>query len=542
MNVLITKKIFLQNKTLNLLVYVFLIVGLLLRLFHFFNNRSLWMDEVYLSTSLVKMNYVQLVTTPLYYQQKAPIGFLLAVKFFVNLFGNKEIYLRIVPLISGIVSMFLFIPVSKYFLEELGATLAIGILCLSPALTYHSVEIKQYSTELLGTMLSFYLLIKFKDKSQLKSMFLWGLYGAIILWFSYSSIFILGGIGVGLGLQYIIQKRWNIFFISLIPFTLWLVSFIVNYLLFTHKHAESVWIVYWFKAYNNFMPLPPRSLSDLEWFAKNIYDMLDYPLGLLWNFMDFTSNKGLNVLLKMPFLPIAFLGISFYAFFKTDKSNLLVLVFPLCFMFLASGLALYPLTERFWVFIAPVFIILIAKGFEYFSEKFKSKAFNTVIFLLLITGPLVQSVFLIIHSELFYSHKRSFQREALLYLNQNYQPGDAVYVYWNNLPGYKIYKQMYPLKYTAIEGTDQRNNSKSFTDYYHNLNPDFKKFANNKRIWLIYNTQYLTNIGDKIDQPKWYYDKSTNPTDNLVKEMLMNYKPVNKFATTDVTVLLLQAK
>jgi 4-amino-4-deoxy-L-arabinose transferase-like glycosyltransferase len=499
------------------------------------------MDEVYLSTSLVKMNYLELVTKPLYYQQKAPLGFLWIVKFFINLFGSKEMALRIVPLISGIASLFLFIPIAKYFLKESGVVLAIGIFCLSPALTYHSVEIKQYATELFCAILSFYLLIKYKDKNTVAAMLWWGLWGAVILWFSYSSIFILAGIGMGLSLQYIIQKRWRHFFISLMPFCLWLFSFVVNYLLFTHKHAESAWIAYWFKAYDNFMPLPPRSVKDLMWFVMNIYRMLDYPLGLLWNFMAVTSHQGLNMLLKMPFIPLTFLAVGIYAFFRSGKSNLLLLVLPMCFMFLASGLELYPLTERFWVFISPAFIILIAKGFEFIACKIKSSTVNTLLFLLLITGPLTQSIYFLMHPEFFYSHKKSFQREALLFINKNYQPGDAVYVYWNNLPGYKLYKQIYNLNYTAIEGSDQRNKSANYVNYYHNLSPEFKQFANSKRVWLVYNNQFLTDLGDKIDEPKWHY-KGQSPTKNLVNELFKTYDPLEKFTAKDITVYLLEPK
>lgn len=540
MNILPPKSFALADKKLNSLAYLFILAGLFIRLFHYFSGRSLWLDEGYLATSLVKFNYGQLITHPLYYQQKAPIGFMLLVKFFLNLFGNRETVLRIVPLISGILSLFVFIPVAKHFLKEKSVVLAIAILCLSPALTFHAVEIKQYSTELLCALLSFYLLIKFEEKTDLKSLFLWGIYGAAILWFSYSSIFILGGIAVALSLKYLYQKRWQHFLICLIPFGLWLFSFVINYLLFTHKHAESEWIVYWFKAYGNFMPLPPKSGKDLMWFSTNIYRMLDYPLGLLWNFMEITNRQGINMVLKMPFIPLLFLGIGAYSLFKTAKTKLAVLLIPVCFMCLASGLELYPLTERFWVFISPVFIILIARGFSYFLDKARSKAISLIVFLLMIAGPVSQSAYFLLKPQYFYSHKKSYQREALMYLNQHYQPGDAVYVYWNNLSGYRIYKLMYNFKYSAIEGTDQRLKSKNYTDYYHNLSPDFEKFKGKKRIWLVYNTVYITDIGDKIDDPNWYYEGG--PINHLVQEFSKNYQLNQKFKGSDVTIMLLMPR
>lgn len=526
-----------------IIFYAIFSLGLAIRIFHLIYNRSLWMDEVYLSTSLIKMDYKEIISTPLYYQQKAPIGFLLTVKFFINLFGNKEIYLRIFPLISGIASMLLFIPVSRYILKNKAALLAFGIFCFSPALIYHSVEIKQYSTELLGTVLALFLFIKFKEKSDVKILLLWGISGAIILWFSYASIFVLAGIGIGLSIYNLIKKNWNIFFKCLIPFSIWLISFVINYLLFTHKHAESEWIAYWFRAYDNFMPFPPKSITDLKWFAMNIYRMLDYPLGLLWNFNAITKHQALNMLLKMPMLPIILLVIGLYNVIKKKNAETsLILLIPITLMFLASGLELYPLTERFWVFISPIFIIIISLGFEYLSSKFKSKAFPIILFALLITGPVLGSFNSIVSAENFYIHKKSFQREALLYLAKNYAKNDAVYVYWNNLPGFKLYNEMYNLQFNAIEGTDQRNNSKNYEEYYQNLQNDFSKFSNSKRIWVVYNTQFLTDIGDKIDTPKWYYTKDLNPTAHLLNQLFKTYKPIKKYVTKDVTLYLLKLK
>ncbi|WP_316736899.1 glycosyltransferase family 39 protein [Pedobacter aquatilis] len=523
-------------------IYLLIGIGILIRLFHFFYNRSLWMDEVYLSTSIVKMKLADLISSPLYYQQKAPIGFLFVVKIITTIFGDRETALRLIPLISGIISMFLFIPISKYFLKGFAPLLALGILCLSPALVYHSVEIKQYSTELLGTMLSLYFYIKLKDKKEIKSLIIWGLAGAIILWFSYSSIFILAGIGIALSLNYLLQKEWKALGLTLIPSFIWLASFIINYVLFTHKHAESEWIAYWFRAYHNFMPLPPKSISDLKWFAVNIYRMLDYPLGLLWNFIHISSNQTISMILKMPFLPILFLFTGIYTTVNKNFTEMLILSLPILLMFLASGLELYPLTERFWVFISPIFIIIIAEGYNFICTFFNSKKIKIVLIALILIGPLILSVQSILEPQTFFVHKKSFQREALEYLNNQYQNGDAVYIYWNNLPGYRLYKEIYHYKFEGIEGSDQRKNSTNYENYFHNLRNDFIKFKNKKRVWVVFNSQFLTDIGDKIDEPKWYYNKNSSPNQHLINELVKQYVVRKKHITKDVTVLLLEPK
>lgn len=522
----------------SLLIYILILLGIGLRLFHYFHNRSLWMDEVYLSSSLVRMDYLQLATQPLDYQQKAPIGFLWTVKTFLHLLGNKEMALRLFSLISGIISLFVFVPVAKYFLRPIGAVVAIGILALAPPLVYHSVEVKQYACELLATILLLYTYIKYHNERTVKKMLIWGCYGAIITWFSYSAVFILAGIAAGSGLYYLLTKRYKAFLITLIPGILWMTSFGINYLLFTHKHAESQWIAYWFRSYDNFMPLTPFSLHGIKWFFTALYQMIDYPLGLLWN-SNLTSVHWLQILLKLPFIAIGLLITGIYAFFN-DKKTLLILGLSVMCTLLASGLELYPLTERFWVFIAPVFILLIARGCTFINERFVGKKLQLLLPVIVLFIPFSNSLALVAHTDRFLGHKKSFQREALLYVDKHFQEGDIVYVYWNNLPGYKLYKNIYHLDFPAIEGKDLRQYATNYTNYFQQLQQDFTAFKGHKRVWLIYNDYFQTDIGDKIDEPAWYYTKNAKPTHHLVTFFNSIGKEINTYKTFDVHVRLFE--
>lgn len=539
MNTLSFTRLFNHKKKQDILLILFVLFGVALRLFHFFYNRSLWMDEVYLSTSLINYDYLELIKTPLLYQQKAPLAFLISVKLMVNLFGNNEYALRLIPLISGILAMLIFIPVSRFFLNQKQALIAVGILSFAPALIYHSVEIKQYETELLGTLLCLFLWIKFRDNHRPKQLVLLGLCGAIILWFSYSSIFILAGIGIANGLQAILAKDWKSFLASLIPGAIWLMSFLINYLLFTHKHAESEWIAYWFRSYHNFMPLPPKSVDDLKWFPLSLYRMMDYPLGLLWNFSGINYHKTIGILLKFPILPIGLFLAGIYTFLKGKKILFFILCLPVLLTFLASGLELYPLTERFWVFISPIFIIIIVKGLSLAQKK--SLFLYYLLACLLLVGPVVQSASYVIYPDGFYVHKKSFQREALTFVNTNYREGDMVYVYWNNLPGYRLYKELYKFKYNAVEGTDYRKLAKNQESYIQYLNQDIKKLKDARRIWIIVNNMYLTDIGDQIDEPTWYY-KSLPPTNYLLQAFSKLGIPVIKKTTADISIYLIERK
>ena len=136
----------------NLFVCIIIAIGIFFRLYHFFNNRSLWEDEIYLSSGIINHSFNDIFTKQLPYLQKAPLGYLLVARFFVSIFGTNEIGLRFFPLLCGTISLFVFLPVARYFLKLEGLIIALCIFSFAPTLVYHSVEAKPYITELLATI------------------------------------------------------------------------------------------------------------------------------------------------------------------------------------------------------------------------------------------------------------------------------------------------------------------------------------------------------------------------------------------------------
>lgn len=519
-------------------VSIFMTLGILLRLFHYFYNRSLWMDEVYLSSSLVNMDFHELINNQLDYQQKAPLGFLLAVKTILLVLGNGEMALRLFSLVSGIVSLFIFIPVARYFTSKRGVIIGLGIMAFAPALVFHSVEIKQYQTEMLTTLLVFYSYIRYHDSESYNDALAWGIIGALIIWFSYSSIFILLGIAAASTIYRFFSKDRKFKLIELAAFSLWIFSFLLNFLLFTHKHAESKWIVYWFDYYRTFMPFPPISTIDFKWFPLTLYHLLDYPLGLIWRFYTGSFSILTSVLKLSAVLSLILLFSGLCSFYKR-KQLLLLLCSPLILVFIASGLKFYPLTERFWVFVSPVFIILIANGCVWLSNILELKFIGTSIRVLLLLGPFVNSMVYLAQPEEFLLHKRSFQREALEFVNKNFRPGDEIYIYWNDLPGFRLYQKIADFKFKAIEGKDHRYASADYTDYLNKLKIDFKAFNGKKRVWILHNDYYRTDIGDKIDEPKWYYLKDQAPVDRMISYFSTLGEQKEVFKSFDVKINLI---
>ncbi len=362
------------SKVSNNIVYSLTGFGVFFRIFHFFQNRSQWMDEMFLSVSLVKYDFLQLATVPLEYEQKAPIGFLWSVKLCLTLFGNGDKAMRLFPLLCGIASLFLFVFVAKKFLSDLGVIISIGILALSPHLIYHSVEAKQYSTEVLCTILALYLYSRFYNRSDLKSLIYWGLAGGLLVWFAFSSIFVLAGMAGGLSLYHLYKKDWRAFSLYLIPFVIWMVSFGLNFFLFTNKHTESDWLIEWFKYREGFMPLSLK--GSVLWLTKKIFTLLNFPLGLSWFPLPerYHHIAPLLILVRMAIFHLLLIILGVIYSFKKNIHAFWILLSPILLHLFAASIMVYPFYERLTVYLSPLFILLIAFGSERMLLFFRPKA------------------------------------------------------------------------------------------------------------------------------------------------------------------------
>lgn len=525
----------------NTVLWILVGLGIFFRLFHFLDNRSLYVDEIFLATSLVKMNFAELTAPMLEYEQKAPLGYLWVTRLIVLLFGNNEMALRLFPLLCGLASLFLFVPVARYFLRPAGVVVAVGVLAAAPPLIYHAVEAKQYSIELFATIVALFLYMRFHQRMALHALIKWGLGGAVILWFSFSSIFILAGMAFGVCLHYLLTKQWRHLFRSIIPFSMWLVSFAITYFLFTHQHGESEWLIHWFTIRDSFMPFPPASVADLQWFFKKAFSVLHYPLGLSWLDLSTSQSAMVRILARMSLLPLAVLSVGLAAFYRKDRKHFMVLVFPILLVLLASGLQLYPFMDRLVVFLAPVLLLFLALGCEkvisFFSRTsfFRKANLPYLVPALLLFGPLANATHQAMDTDVFGDYKKSYQVETLTYVDERYQEGDVVYIYWNDLVGYRYYKTTRGFQFEAVEGKDHRYLAKDKADYYSRLSADLEKLKGNKRIWLIYSKREWSNIGDFDGQPAWYYAPD-NTRKNLHQLFSAMGKEVETYKTKEVNV------
>src|SRR5512141_2207397 len=134
--------------------WAIVVMGGLFRLRQYFSGRSLWRDEAGLALNIVERNFAGLLQ-PLGYEQGAPVGFLFLEKILILLFGNHDQVMRLVPLVSGILSVYFFYRIAQAFIK--GSWFATLLFAISWSLVYYSSELKQYSSDVMIAMLLVFL-------------------------------------------------------------------------------------------------------------------------------------------------------------------------------------------------------------------------------------------------------------------------------------------------------------------------------------------------------------------------------------------------
>jgi 4-amino-4-deoxy-L-arabinose transferase-like glycosyltransferase len=200
--------------------------GILVRVVQYLSNRSLWNDEAALALNIVNRSYLELLQ-PLDYDQGAPIGFLFIEKLAIQIFGDNEYALRLFPLFSAIISLFLFYKLAKQCLQPQPAIIALTLFSTLHIWLGYATEVKQYSSDVAIAVLLCLVLIQINGKKlNFTQILTFGIVGAIAIWFSYPAIFVLAGIGI----SYLLISLFGNNLLTAIKllgiYTIWTLSFV----------------------------------------------------------------------------------------------------------------------------------------------------------------------------------------------------------------------------------------------------------------------------------------------------------------------------
>jgi hypothetical protein len=437
------------------------LLGLVLRVNALLGERAFWMDELNLLASFLTRDYRQLLD-PLNEGQMAPYGFLLVVKWVGETFGFTETIARLPTFFAGLVTFGLFVLLARRFGRPSVALLAAFLFAASDWHIYYGAEMKQYAMDPFVAVLVYLFaiaLLKEWTPSRLAGLAIVGLVG---VWISHPSAFVLAAVGISLFARELSRgNKRNAVWLTVVGL-LWMTSFAIHLLVtssLSSQNAEEMQELHYF---DFFMPFPPTSFADLQWYSRSIIAMFSSPLSFRF--------EGVAAIL-------ALVGcVSVYA---RDKFVLAILVLPPFFALVASAAELYPFMGRLLLFAVPGMLLLIAEGLVVAIKSVWPRAKIVAIALagLALFHPLLDTM-----RQAFAATPYATEElpDVLERVAENYREGDRIYLYYAARLGFEFYAPQYGLDDApSILGKSPRADWTPYLD-------DIAQIRCHRRVWIIF--------------------------------------------------------
>lgn len=329
---------------------VLLLAGVVLRLRQFVFNRSLWLDEAYLAASFVDKAWSQLLLEPLSNNQAAPLSFVAIAKALAMVFGMHDWVLRLPALVAGLLTLGVSWALARRLFEAPAARATlVGLVALSPVLVYYSSEFKQYALDVLAVASILWLAVRTDLAHSPRGLWALALAGALAIWFSHASLFVLAGAGTVLWIEALTRRRRVAWLAVSAMGVLWVISFAANHALSLRALTGNQHLVgFWIFAY---APLPPASLADGHWYLNSALGLVHLSLRHV-GVAHHGEVPGWFDPLNHVLLALCLLG-SFALARRSPRVGAIGLV-TLLSVLVASSMQLYPFRSRLILFLVPL--------------------------------------------------------------------------------------------------------------------------------------------------------------------------------------------
>jgi len=412
-------------------VLLFAFAGVVLRLWQYLSNNSLWKDEAALARNIVERSALELLG-PLNHVQVAPPGFLLIEKGIAGLVGSSELALRLFPLLCGIAGIAVFWRVASWTLTGWAVPYALGLFALAAPLIDFSAQVKQYSSDAFTSVLVLWAALwQIRQPSDMHRAAIVATVGAGAAWLSQPALFVLGGAGIALVVAVFRKGRRDAVKAVVLIGSAWCVSAgFASAVAVRNLTASDRGYMDWFWT-DGFMPFPPRAFADLLW----VWDRLTLVFGIFLGARR--TNGGLGY--PWSWLFVLFMIAGYIAFWRRHRETALALLLPLLATLTAAALHLYPFTGRVVSFLLPVFLLATAAGVHYAITDLPPRLqFGRPVLLALSIGSPLYAVLAALPPE-----RTQHLRPVLASVAAQKKPDDAVYVYYQTNRAFMYYARRF---------------------------------------------------------------------------------------------------
>lgn len=405
-------------------VLALVVWGLLIRAQAFHPDRSLWLDEASLGMSIHQLGFRRMLM-PLMFNQAAPLLFLYGERLMYLLLGPADWVLRVLPWIASAVSLPMIYVLARQNGSRHFAWLALAFVVASPEHVRYSGELKQYSLDVLVAaflMWAFGACLARPQDPAAHRRLAWA--GALALWVSHPSLFVLAGMGLAVVAVNLPRLRDPQFLRTWLWIALaWLASFAVLYLVnLRYVAANDVLVTYWARY---FAPLPPWSHG--RWYAHSLSGNVQFL---------FTTPGG--------WATTGALLLGLASLLWRRRALALAVLLTLLLTLVASSLQRYPFHGRFLLFLIPGIALVLAESVDRLRQWAArwSRPASELLFVAA-SAYLLSQALQSEQQQLAAHHVAEDIKPVMADLAARRQPGDQIYVYYGAVPAFAFYAPQY---------------------------------------------------------------------------------------------------
>jgi hypothetical protein len=264
------------------------VLGILPVIHQWASARPLWLDEEMIALN-VRDRRLNELSGVLWFDQTAPLGWLILQHLAGEIFGSSELALRAVPSLFGLATVACAAWVGHRWMATLGTALFVLVCSFGQWISFYAVELKHYSADTFwGLFLpSLTVWTAESDRGQARQrLAAWGACVAVGHWLSNGALLVVPTCGALLGAVAVFRRDVRLMKGVAAIGLIWMVSFGVHYeLAIRHARESSYLREFWAFA------LPPPSASPVErtsWVWSQLPNVANKPGGtdswvMLWS-------------------------------------------------------------------------------------------------------------------------------------------------------------------------------------------------------------------------------------------------------------------
>lgn len=411
-------------------------IGAILRLRHFLEQRSLWLDEAYVALNLSCISFEDILRFKPFVgtQASPPMLFQLMEKFFIFLGGNNEMMFRFFPLLSSLLSLGLFWIVCRQCLRGGYRYLGLALFVVSDPLVYYAAELKPYASDVMVSCALWGLYFHVSQKGLTHVRFLlFSLAGIVAVFLSYPSVFVLAGIGLMLLFRFKASSDRAMFRRVFLMGLIWVLGLCALYLFSVRPLFQNTQLMNVIYTFDLFPPVPFLSWHHTQAFGAFMIEHMPAPLGV--------RPKGVWLALMM-------FGMVISAF--KERERFVVFATPIGLVLITAWAHKYPFWMRFLLFVTPAYIYFLVTGIKGLWQRVprQNTWIGIIMIGLLFYYPVDQGV-----RHFYQGREKEDIRSIMQMFKKQYRRGDVVFFNQHAVYGIGYYHGMLGMGRDAIPMT-----------------------------------------------------------------------------------------